>query len=229
MEQAAPSGVRPASAAPRLAQLDVLRAVAIFLVIGHHAAVDREQAGVLWPLYVWFKNFGWTGVDLFFVLSGFLIGGLLFRELRTRHTLDVRRFLLRRGFKIWPAYYVYLAFCLAVLVGLGHHGIGQALRLLGPNLVHLQNYSSILLDPHAKGLLPLTSHTWTLAIEEHFYLALALFLGLITRRQRTFDAGLPLVPVAAAVVMLGCLAARIWLVWGAAVTDVYYLYRPTHL
>ncbi|MBU0611338.1 MAG: hypothetical protein KKI08_25895, partial [Armatimonadetes bacterium] len=38
-----------------------------------------------------------------------------------------------------------------------------------------------------------------------------------------------LVPVAAAVVMLGCLAARIWLVWGAAVTDVYYLYRPTHL
>ena len=61
------------------------------------------------PIANLWMRFGWTGVDLFFVLSGFLVGGLLFRELRQQSGLDVRRFIIRRGFKIWPSYLVFLA------------------------------------------------------------------------------------------------------------------------
>jgi len=61
-----------------------------------------------WPLY---GELRWTGVDLFFVLSGFLIGGLLFKELRTKGQLKVGRFIIRRGLKIWPSYFVFLRLC----------------------------------------------------------------------------------------------------------------------
>src|ERR1700722_19491950 len=91
--------------ARRLIQLDVLRGLAILLVLGRHAIVPREDAGRLAPLAKIWWHIGWTGVDLFFVLSGFLVGGLLLGELRSRGTLDIKRFIIRRGFKIWPAYY----------------------------------------------------------------------------------------------------------------------------
>ena len=58
---------------------------------------------------------GWVGVDLFFVLSGFLISGLLFQEYARHRRIDLRRFFLRRGLKIYPAFYVML---FVTLVGL---------------------------------------------------------------------------------------------------------------
>jgi peptidoglycan/LPS O-acetylase OafA/YrhL len=84
----------------RLSQLDVLRGVAILLVIGRHPVVEATAAGRIAPLANLWYHFGWTGVDLFFVLSGFLIGGLLFAELRRTGRLNVSRFLIRRAFKI---------------------------------------------------------------------------------------------------------------------------------
>src|SRR5215469_6695095 len=81
----------------RIPQLDILRAIAVLLVIGNH---------VTWsPVLV---RFGWTGVDLFFCLSGFLVSGLLFRDYRRYGTLHWKRFLIRRGFKIYPGYYALL-------------------------------------------------------------------------------------------------------------------------
>src|SRR5438094_6288198 len=90
------------SAAPqtppkRNQSLDVLRCVAILLVLGCHVGHYRP----------WSK-FGWIGVDLFFVLSGFLVSGLLFQEFKDRGGINFRRFILRRGLKIWPAFYVYI-------------------------------------------------------------------------------------------------------------------------
>ena len=65
----------------RSQSLDVLRGIAILLVLGRHA-----------PYYVLWTRVGWTGVWLFFVLSGFLISGLLFREFKERGTIDLSRF-----------------------------------------------------------------------------------------------------------------------------------------
>ena len=78
--------------------LDALRAVAILLVLGRHFEYFR-----LW------SQVGWAGVDLFFVLSGFLISGLLFAEWKQRGSIGIARFYVRRGLKIYPAFYVFLA------------------------------------------------------------------------------------------------------------------------
>src|SRR5690349_9930667 len=89
--------------------LDVLRAVAVMMVILSHA--PQAPAGT--PLAIaailrFFQQFGSLGVDLFFVLSGFLVSGLLFREVQANGHARVGRFLIRRGFKIYPAFYVFL-------------------------------------------------------------------------------------------------------------------------
>ncbi len=77
--------------------LDVLRGIAVLLVIFRHYPVSRVALG------------GWVGVDLFFVLSGFLISGLLFSDLTSNGSIALRRFYLRRGLKIYPAFYFFLA------------------------------------------------------------------------------------------------------------------------
>lgn len=94
----------------RVVPLDVLRGVAILLVLLAHTPVPVKESGSLAPVLGYLRYLGPSGVDLFFVLSGFLIGGLLFKELHDRGTLDLRRFLVRRGFKIWPAYAVFLGY-----------------------------------------------------------------------------------------------------------------------
>lgn len=144
-------------------QLDVLRCAAILLVLGAHPVVKwNSPADIPVIPYVWYCM-GWTGVDLFFVLSGFLVAGLLFSEIRATGTVDIPRFLIRRGLKIWPSYYVYLSF-----VGLILWLTGEPIVRLLPFLVHVQNYSAQI--HHVAG------HTWSLAVEEHFYLALPFVL-----------------------------------------------------
>jgi peptidoglycan/LPS O-acetylase OafA/YrhL len=155
----------------RLPQLDVLRFVAILLVLGHHPAVkikDMDDAGpVVGTIAVAWHAAGWTGVDLFFVLSGFLIGGLLFAEMRAHRTLDVRRFLIRRGFKIWPSYYFYLFVMLVFVVC-----VGLSPSSMVPYFFHVQNYSEN----------QVAFHTWSLAVEEHFYLVVPILLAFLTPR-----------------------------------------------
>src|SRR5579872_3262789 len=89
----------------RIFQLDVLRGFAILLVMGVHV-----------PAYpIWSTVGGW-GVDLFFVLSGFLISNLLFREYRESGDIKLSRFFLRRALKLYPSFYlllgVTLVYCL---------------------------------------------------------------------------------------------------------------------
>src|SRR5438046_8067275 len=112
----------------RLRQLDILRGVAVLLVIGHHVILQPEESGMFQPLVNVLIRFGWSGVDLFFVLSGCLVGGLLFSELRSRSVMGLRGFMMRRGFKIWPAYYAYL---LTVFLLLLLHQQGYVHRALG--------------------------------------------------------------------------------------------------
>lgn len=179
-------------------QLDLLRGLAILLVLGMHNPIPWQKAGVFKPIAWTIHCFGWTGVDLFFVLSGFLVGGLLFKELRTRGSLDVRRFLIRRGFKIWPAYYLFLLFVFVVDIVINHGRTSENGGNFLPNLLHVQNYFG-----------GVRGHTWTLAVEEHFYLALPLLLAFLISRRKGQINTLPAVPILAAFVMIACTSLRL--------------------
>jgi peptidoglycan/LPS O-acetylase OafA/YrhL len=194
----------------RSLQLDVLRGIAILLVLFRHPAVLPSEAGRLARIARVLERFGWTGVDLFFVLSGFLIGGLLFNEIRQSGRLNVRRFLVRRGMKIWPAYFVFLGFAFSQGVW-RFHSVADAIRPLIPNLVHLQNYIPT----------PLI-HTWSLAVEEHFYLALPLLLLVLLRWG-----SVRWIPGVVAFVCVACFALRLTNL-GKPFTFITHQF-PTHL
>jgi peptidoglycan/LPS O-acetylase OafA/YrhL len=145
--------------------LDALRAVAVVMVLGRHFLnVARGMPPGLAAVLQRWQAFGWMGVDLFFVLSGFLVSGLLFAEYRQHGRLAPWRFLGRRGFKIYPGFYLLLAvtwLCLPHQVSRAH---------LFYEAVFLQNY---------KGMV--WNHTWSLAVEEHFYFGLTLLLWCLAR------------------------------------------------
>lgn len=147
----------------RVRQLDVLRATAIVLVLLQHYGTEQLLT----------HRIGWTGVDLFFVLSGFLVSGLLFRELDRHGDVEVGRFLARRGFKIYPAFWAMLA--TTVLLRFAYHE-ALSLRALACELLFVQNYGPGLWVP-----------TWSLAVEEHFYLLLALSFFVYCHSGRQLD------------------------------------------
>jgi len=156
-----------------LLALDLLRAAAVALVLGRHLAFVRVPAGhseaFRAVIDAWVRG-GWVGVDLFFVLSGFLVSGLLFAEYRARGTLAVGRFYVRRGFKIYPPFWALLAAtALLFLVPTGTVPWGP----LAIEFFFLQCYVTGVWD-----------HTWSLAVEEHFYLLLPLVLLLLARARR---------------------------------------------
>ena len=170
----------PPSSAKRIVSLDVLRGIAIGLVLFAHLPFDRPTDWFGYPLLQRFILSGWIGVDLFFVLSGFLIAGLLFREFQRRGTIDVGRFLLRRGLKIWPSYYAAFGTLLALELLLGWFTTGAAewgvIPKTWPSWLFLQNYA----HNHWRW-------TWTLAVEEHFYLTIPFCLLLLLRFRACGD------------------------------------------
>jgi peptidoglycan/LPS O-acetylase OafA/YrhL len=141
-------------------ELDFIRGIAILMVIDFHSPGHPIVLAAFTALG--WKPFGWAGVDIFFVLSGFLVGGLLIKEWKLFGKIDPKRFLIRRGFKIWPQYYFFILFGLLI----GH----RELKDQWGNLLNLQNYMG--------GI----AHTWTLAVEEHAYLLLAIILWAAARR-----------------------------------------------
>jgi peptidoglycan/LPS O-acetylase OafA/YrhL len=150
----------------RIPQLDFLRGAAILLVLGHHRIA--MPAGMLSGVAHFWYMIGWTGVDLFFVLSGYLVGGLLLDELKKKGSIRLGRFLIRRSFKIWPLYYLYLILSTVVRSQRGHETLLETVHNLWPNYLHIQNYFDT----------PLR-HTWSLGVEEHFYISLPLILCLL--------------------------------------------------
>ncbi|RZU39439.1 acyltransferase family protein [Edaphobacter modestus] len=135
-------------------ELDFVRGIAILMVLDFHS-----PKGILFYPFrlLGFQHFGWAGVDIFFVLSGFLVGGLLIKEWKLKGRINSKVFLIRRGFKIWPQYYLFIVLMLLT----GHRSLQQ----LWGNLLNVQNYVG--------GV----AHTWSLAVEEHAYIILVLLLA----------------------------------------------------
>jgi peptidoglycan/LPS O-acetylase OafA/YrhL len=145
--------------------LDTLRAAAILLVFMYHymVFVSRE------PTFGWLSVVGWVGVDLFFVLSGYLIANQLFAGADKGQTLSLRAFYARRALRTWPAFWVVVAayFLLPSVMG------GKEPPPLWRFLTFTQNWQ---LEPGTA-----FSHAWSLCIEEQFYLVLPLAYLIATR------------------------------------------------
>jgi peptidoglycan/LPS O-acetylase OafA/YrhL len=146
--------------------LDILRLVAVLLVLARHIDTPDGKNKFIEVLYTG----GWVGVDLFFVLSGFLVSGLLFKEYLSRGAIDLPRFLIRRALKIYPAFYVLILFSLLAGIVYGEH---YTRKQIIAELLFLQNY----LDS-------MWNHTWSLAVEEHFYIFIALAIYVLMRIGR---------------------------------------------
>lgn len=168
-----------------LPALDGLRAMAVLMVIAHnvHLLDHTPHVTTASKLLTMLMDFGWVGVTLFFVLSGYLITGIL---------LDARgqagalfKFLARRGLRIFPLYYALLALMLIVLPALG----GQ------PDLAeqngwrqlwfwtYTMNWSGFFNPDWAPAGLP---HLWSLAVEEQFYLLWPLLILGVSSAKRAF-------------------------------------------
>ncbi|WP_332848375.1 acyltransferase family protein [Massilia sp. S19_KUP03_FR1] len=150
----------PSTLLRRTAGLDTLRACAIALVFMYHYMVFVSHT----PTFGWLSTAGWVGVDLFFVLSGYLIADQLLRGVQSGQPLSLWRFYLRRALRTWPAFWVVLAAYFAFPTIMG----GKPPPPLWTFLTFTQNI----------GLQPGTafSQAWSLCIEEQFYLALPLAL-----------------------------------------------------
>ena len=146
--------------------LDHLRAIAIVLVLLYHYRMFEHPQWV--EKIGWF---GWTGVDLFFVLSGFLISSQLFMEIRARQKIQLGIFMTKRFFRIIPPY----AFTLFLYFCIPFFRERENLPPLWKFISFTQNYG---LDVFNDGTF---SHAWSLCIEEQFYLFLPLLLLFLLR------------------------------------------------
>ena len=151
--------------------LDHLRAFAIFFVFLFHYFILSKGQPVWLPEVA---KFGWTGVDLFFVLSGFLISSQLFAQIEQGQRISFKRFFLKRFFRIIPAYVVVVAiyFCIP------YFREKESLPPLWKFLTFTQNFGLNLKDFRT------FSHAWSLCVEEHFYLGLPLILIVFQRMKR---------------------------------------------
>lgn len=140
--------------------LDFLRGIAIVGVLFRHLEIDA-----------WIKGPGGYGVDLFFVLSGFLVSGLLFSEYKRNGKINAGRFLIRRGFKIYPSFYLFILTSI-VFFAVFYHSYFFRSSIVS-EVFFLQSY--------IRGM---WSHTWSLAVEEHFYIILVIVTYLFAKFNR---------------------------------------------
>lgn len=151
-------GIKPAAGFTYIPAVDGLRAFSILLVMGFH------QLG---PATGWLgqKLSGWAGVDLFFIISGFLISSILLKERDRDGTFSLKNFYVRRWLRICPAYYLFLAFMFGFMLWRGQHDY-SAFAIAGFYLTNVDMAAAWGLLPPRSGLI----HTWSLSVEEQFYL-----------------------------------------------------------
>jgi peptidoglycan/LPS O-acetylase OafA/YrhL len=201
----------PAAAPP--APADLPRSSLDEVMAGRHLpALD----GLRWVavLVVMVYHFGWKavpgdlGVSGFFVLSGFLITWLLLREHERTGTVSLKGFYLRRTLRIFPAYYVFVALCVAIDLA---RGDARVRPVILPALTYTVNYFNAF-NGHPSNSM---AHAWSLAVEEQFYL-LWPFLFLLAIRAGRRGVGRVLVGIIGAVLLW-----RAWLYLGGHAGEAY--------
>jgi peptidoglycan/LPS O-acetylase OafA/YrhL len=191
-----------------VAALDVLRSAAILLVFTGHYAGTFQAAPVIPNFQI--LRWGWTGVDLFFVLSGLLIGTQLWKELDRTGRIRIGHFLLRRGLRIWPLYFSFAIFTAAML-----YFKGSSIAGIWPDGFFLSNYFQ---GKIAGG--------WSLSTEEQFYIitpiVLSLFALMLLPRRMWI---VPCIAIAALVL------TRAWVIANSYVIEIDlrgHLYYPIY-
>ncbi len=147
----------------KLHGLDHLRAIAVSSVFFFHYFIYTNGQPQWLPKLA---NFGWTGVDLFFVLSGFLISSQLFQQIKEGKKISFKIFFLKRFLRIVPVFWTVTG--IYFIVPFFHET--ETLSPLWRYLTFTQNLG---LDMKTNGTF---SHAWSLCVEEHFYLFLPLIL-----------------------------------------------------
>lgn len=160
---------KPERQRSRLPGLDLLRCIAVIAVVVHHYPRSPDQM-VLRAA----SHYGWAGVDLFFVLSGYLIAGQFFASLVRGKPISIKSFYYRRSIRILPNYFFVLG-CYVLLLG----SQGKQVTDLWRYLTFTQNF----------GVGSIFLQSWSLCVEEHFYLLFPLVVWLLARsRSGTFGA-----------------------------------------
>src|SRR6202049_1344431 len=167
------------------------------------------------PVVPIWSNAGVFGVDLFFVLSGFLISNLLFVEFRETGHIKLSRFFFRRMLRLYPSFYVMLA-STPLLCSLSSFSFGSK-QVLG-ELTMTQNYVG-----------SIWGHTWTLAIEEHFYLVLPLILAFMMKARKGQANPFRWIPSVFLVLAIFCLAMRMWNATQYLGYNHHVQYEPSHV
>ena len=187
--------------------IDFLRTVAVMLTLFRHFGVNAF-------LY----KIGWIGVDLFFVLSGFLVSGLLFNEHKKTGKINFFRFFFLRGLKIYPLFYLLIA-CFILEVKLNPQVLLSIPHLLS-EIFFYKNYTG--------GNIFLV-HTWSIDVEEHFYLLLPLLLLVIAKVSTNTQNPFKSLPYIFVLVAVFCLTLRIYTSHKYPAFEHILHVSPTHL
>jgi peptidoglycan/LPS O-acetylase OafA/YrhL len=174
---------RPSKA--HLPALDGVRAIAILMVIVYHALNGLPAATVPQNVFLNVVEQGWVGVDLFFVLSGFLITGILMDVQSPVHAL--RRFYTRRVLRIVPVYVAFLLFSMWIAPIVGTMHPEEVAQLRDSQLWYWTYSFNLMVALHTwqATSFPL-AHLWSLSVEEQFYLLwplAALLMSPLTLRR----------------------------------------------
>lgn len=178
-------------------EYDGLRAISAIMVLAFHAAAPFLLGGFL-------------GVDIFFVISGFLITNILLREHEKSGDIDILRFYIKRFMRLTPPFaimlIIYLLLSSTFFPGYHHHERDAIIAAL-----YLSDFAKYLI-----GAPKVIGHTWSLSTEEHFYLIWPIILVFISKLPREKIASTLFIAYAAATIWR--VACMQWQTWG----EVYY-------
>jgi peptidoglycan/LPS O-acetylase OafA/YrhL len=206
---------QPGRSLPYLPGLDGLRALAVSAVLVYHAG---NWSGSGAPGIQWMRG-GYLGVEVFFVISGYLITSLLLIERRSRHTTDLAAFWLRRARRLLPALYTLIAFWTTYAVVFLRDEVERLRGDVIAGLVYVTNWYQISTASYggnaaeANGQRPsLFKHLWSLAVEEQYYILWPIaFAVLIVRLGRGHTRRLVIGLSITAAIWMAALSTFSWL------------------